>query len=96
MDAGPNDFYASFGGDVLYSYVDDNTQPTTYTEYSFTDVPGTGASTVLQFEFRNDPSYQGLDDIIVTQVATAPDVASTFGLLGTALAGLTMLRRKLA
>jgi len=82
-----NDFYASFGGTLLYSYVNDITQPTAYTLYTFA-VTATSTSSLLQFEYRNDPSYQGLDDISVTDAGanTAPDSGP-----GLALTAITLL-----
>jgi len=83
----PNDFIASFGGAVLLSYVNDTTQPTAYTQYNFA-FTATSTSSLLQFEYRNDPSYQGLDDISVTDAGanTAPDSGP-----GLALTAITLL-----
>ena len=82
-----NDFTATFGSTVLLSYLNDTAQPSTYTEYSYA-VTATSASTVLQFEFRNDPSYQGLDDVSVMDAGanTAPDAGP-----GLALTAITLL-----
>jgi hypothetical protein len=92
----PNDFSVSFGGIVLLSYVNDTTQPTTYTQYTFTEV-ATSASSVLQFAFRNDPAYQGLDDVSVvdTGVASAPDFGPGFALTAVTLLGVCGFSRKL-
>jgi hypothetical protein len=52
----------------------------------------TSALTTLEFDGRNAPWYDYLDDVSVTQV---PDAGSTLPLLGFALLGVAVLRRKL-
>jgi VCBS repeat-containing protein len=60
----PNDFSVSWNGTPLSpQLVNEGTQ--SYTEYKF-DVVGTGGSTALQFNFRQDPSFWHLDDVSVT------------------------------
>jgi hypothetical protein len=59
----PNDFSAFFGSDVLFSTANEPAHG--YQLYTFSEV-ATSASTVLQFNERNDPSYLALDDISVS------------------------------
>lgn len=77
----PHDFSASWDGTTLLALTDTPAQG--YTEYSYT-VTGTGSDTI-SFRERNDPSYDGLDDVSVTSARTAPEPSSfwmLFGLLG--------------
>jgi hypothetical protein len=53
----------------------------------------TGALTTLEFEGRNAPFFDFLDNVSVT--AAVPDAGSTISLLGCALLGLAALRRRL-
>lgn len=69
--------------------------PFGYTEYTFT-VDALSPVTQLQFNFSSifgNVFY--LDDISVTGAAGVPDGASTVSLLGLALFGVAVLRRKL-
>ncbi len=63
-----------------------------YTHYQFTET-AMGTSTEIKFLFENNPSWYRLDDVNVSGV---PDTGSTFSLLGSALLGLAVLRRKLS
>jgi VPDSG-CTERM motif len=85
----PSDFDVQWDGATIYSVTNPGAFP--YTEYTFY-VTASTATTALEFSFRQDPSYFLLDDICVTSV---PDAGSTLPLLGFALAGLGILRRKL-
>jgi FecR-like protein len=58
----PNDFNASWAGTSFFSQT--NIPSGEYLTYTFTEV-APGASTVLQFGFRNDPGFLGLDDVSV-------------------------------
>jgi hypothetical protein len=58
----PNDFNASWAGQTFFSQV--NMPLGDWMPLSFTEI-STGSSTVLQFGFRNDPSFLGLDDVSV-------------------------------
>lgn len=59
----PNDFSGSSWGDSTF-FSQTNIPHGDFVNYSFTEV-ATGTSTVLQFGFRNDPGYVGLDDVSV-------------------------------
>lgn len=80
----PNDFSAIVNGVTLFTMT--NIPSQAYTEYTF-DFTATGAST-LEFTFRNDPSYLGLDDISVVQVGSATPEPSSMLLMVTGLLGL--------
>jgi hypothetical protein len=63
-----------------------------YTQYSF-NLQAIDASTVLEFSFRQDPAFWGLDDVSVTAESTVPEPA-TMTLLATGLAGLAASRKR--
>jgi hypothetical protein len=82
----------SWGGSTVFS--DFLTSPFGYTEYTFT-VNASSPATQLQFQFFSIfGNLFYLDDISVTP-AGVPDGGSTVSLLGFALLGLAVLRRKL-
>jgi hypothetical protein len=58
----PNDFNASWAGTQFFSQT--NIPGGEYLTYTFTEV-APGSSTLLQFGFRNDPGFLGLDDVSV-------------------------------
>ena len=58
----PNDFSQTWGGTTFFSQTNIPAHP--YQSYSFTEV-ATSTSTVLAFNFRDDPGFLGLDDISV-------------------------------
>jgi uncharacterized repeat protein (TIGR01451 family) len=68
----PNDFSASVDGTTVFSVVNDPAHG--YQQHSFT-FTATGASTQIQFAFRNDPGFLHLDDVGV--VALTPFSTST-------------------
>lgn len=80
----PNDFTAKVNGITLFTQTD--IPPQAYTEYTF-DFTAAGASW-LEFLFRNDPSYLGLDDVSVVRLGNSvtPEPSSMLfmftGLLG--------------
>lgn len=64
-----------------------------YLNYTFTNLPAaSGASTDLQFRFRNDDDYFRLDDVSVTAAVPEPSTVS-FAIFGIALLGAGMYRR---
>ena len=82
----------TWGGSNIFS--ESFTSPFDYTEYTFT-VDASSPATQLQFQFSSifgNVFY--LDDISVTTTAV-PDGGSTVSLLGLALFGMAVLRRKL-
>ncbi len=87
----PEDFSAYWDGTQLLSIVD---SPNTdgWVNYTFTET-GTGTDTV-QFDARNDPSYDALDNASVAGVSPIPE-PSSFLLMGSGLLGLAgAVRRK--
>lgn len=89
----PNNFDVSLNGVEVFFLPYVAAQP--YTEYTL-DFIATGA-TALQFSFRNDPGYLGLDDIsVVPNTATTIPEPGSLLLFGSGLlAGAASLRRKL-
>ncbi len=75
----PNEFLVSWNGNTLFD--ETNILAIGWTNLQFL-VSATGTSTVLEFGFRDDPSWLGLDDISV--VPAQPGIAS-FSLSGTNL-----------
>jgi hypothetical protein len=88
----PDFFSASWDGVALLSQTNDFGDPghsTPWTQYSF-QVVGTGTDTI-DFAERNDPQYDGLDDVVV--VASTPEPSSMI-LLGSLLVGAGMIRKR--
>jgi hypothetical protein len=82
----------NWGGSNIFS--ESFTSPFGYTEYTFT-VNALSPATQLQFQFSSIfGNLFYLDDISVTP-AGVPDGGSTVSLLGLALFGVAVLRRKL-
>jgi hypothetical protein len=50
-----------------------------YTQYTY--VLSSLGNDTLQFQYRQDPSYWGLDDIVVTQGSTGVPEPGTIGML---------------
>ncbi len=87
-NGGPtNDFSASFAGDTVLSQ--SNFQPTNAFQLYTYQVPATSAVSAVQFQFRQDPNFDGLDDISVVDNGPAgtstPLPAAVWG--GAALLG---------
>ena len=82
-----NEFRVLFAGAVVFDNLNANPGFGTFTF----NLQAAGTLTTLEFEGRNFPAFDFLDDVSVTGV---PDAGSTFPLLGFALLGLTALRRK--
>jgi hypothetical protein len=88
---GPENFFSvNWNGASIFSRTDSSAFE--YTERTF-NVTASTASTPLQFEFMQNPSFFLLDDVSVKSV---PDAGSTFSLLGLASLCVGALRRKLS
>ncbi len=88
----PNSFAVSWGNTVLTSIT--NGSAMEYTEYSF-PVVGSGSDT-LSFEFRQDFTYWGIDDVEVTAGGSgnsSPE-PGTLGLLAAGVASMLALARR--
>ena len=89
----PSDFSAFWNGSTILSLVDAPATPgytrgtstASYAFYSFTEV-ATSASTVIQFNSRNDQNFWALDDISVS----VPAVPEPSSLVLSAIAALTL------
>ncbi len=64
----PSDLHVSFGGDLLVSLTD--APPAAWTEYT-EDVVATSNISVLDIAGRNDPSWDGIDDVSVVAIGTS-------------------------
>jgi len=64
-----------------------------YTLYQFTTTAA-GTSSTIAFNFQNDPSVFGLDNVDVTEAASPTPIPAAFWLLGSGLAGLAGIRRR--
>lgn len=84
----PNEFAASFGGVPLTSGIDIPDTGGFIVRHFTAMTPDT--MTTLSFDFRNDAGYLFLDAVTVSSV---PEPA-TLGLVGIALAGLILRRRR--
>ena len=86
----PNEFSVSWGGTTLFDQT--NVGKIGWTNMQFT-VTAPGPNTVLQFGFRDDPWYLGLDDVSVTPVSApvitgATMISGNFNLSWLATSGL--------
>jgi hypothetical protein len=78
--ANPNQFSVSWNGTTLLNKT--NLAATGWTNMQFT-VNATATNTILQFGFRDDPSYLGFDDVSV--VPASPPVITGITMAGTNL-----------
>lgn len=85
----PSDFSAYWDGNTLLSL--SNPSVPAYTQFLYT-VTGTGSDTI-QFNFRDDPAYIALDDIVVLDAGTVIPEPGSMGLLIAGL-GLAILARR--
>ena len=92
---GPANFFSiNWDGASIFSLTD--LSAFDYAEFTF-NVTASSASTALQFEFMQKPSFFLLDDVSVNAGGvTVPDTGSAFSLLGLAFLGIAALRRKLS
>ncbi len=91
---GPTDsFEASIGGQVLQTF--SNANAFQYFNFSFT-APVSGSPSLLQFTFRQDPSYWHIDDISVEGLRGGVPEPATWAMLifGFFAIGATMRRRR--
>lgn len=75
-----NDFSASFGATSLLSQANVS-GPSAWTHYTF-NITAPTASTQLRFAFRDDPGFQGLDNVSVTAVPEPETYAMMLAGLG--------------
>ena len=87
----PNEFQAYFDGTQVFESL--NAPAFGYTLESFNVVAST-ASTAITFSGRNDPTYQGLDDVSVVAASTAVPEPATLALVAGGLLALGVLRRR--
>jgi hypothetical protein len=79
---GPIDqiFQVFWNGSLIFE-IPPNSPPSAYTQFNFTGLTATGATTELKFGFRNDPSFWDIDDITAgLSGAAVPDSLSTIWL----------------
>ena len=89
------EFQVFWNGVLIYS-IPPNSDPSVYTQISFSGLIATGATTELKFGFRNDPAFWFLDDV-TAGASGVPETLSTIWLaLPVGMFALLRLRRKTA
>jgi hypothetical protein len=89
-------FQVFWNGSLIFS-IPPSASPSTFTQFNFTGLVATGATTDLTFGFRNDPSFWNIDDISAG-ISAVPEALSTIW-LGVPVVGMfafLQLRRKRA
>jgi len=84
----PSDYSVFWNGGFVTGAV--NPGPSGYTLFTFNNLLATGSLTALDFNFRQDPAYFELDDVVVN---SAPDGGNTLWLLGLGMVGICLIRR---
>jgi hypothetical protein len=92
FNSGAQEFKALFDGVTLMDQ--SSTNGIVYTNYVFQAI-ATSASTTLEFDSRNDPSWNYLDEVVVTPITPVPE-PSTIVLAGIGAIGLLFARRRFA
>jgi hypothetical protein len=82
----PNQFIVQWNGTTLFNQ--SNIPNISWTNLQYI-VSATSASTVLQFEFSDNPYYLGLDDISLTPIPTLQNVVATNGAISFAWGSLS-------
>lgn len=89
------DFGVAFDGNSLYNETD--VAGYGYTLFTFASVMATSASTLLSFNFRQDPAYYRLDDVSVMESKVQPPAVplpAALPLLVTGFGGLGFIARR--
>ncbi len=92
-DGGPeNHFRALFNGVVVSAI--DNANAFAYTEFTLNNLLATTASTPLEFDFQQNPSFWQLDDVSVVEARAAVPEPGTLMLFGWGLLSLAAIPRR--
>jgi hypothetical protein len=72
------EFQVFWNGILIFS-IPPNADPSLYSQFNFSGLVATGATTELKFGFRNDPSFWDIDDI-VAGASSVPEALSSIWL----------------